>query len=210
MAGACSGVDTERVHEDARRLEGIGRPTLSAGLLDDLAARVAWGEVGALSELFELLSEDLYNYALHLSGDAALADDIVAETFLAAWRSASTYRTGSGTYRAWLFRIARNQLRSTWARQRRERQAIEELAAGSETSERPPDGAMEWLRQSLGELTPDQREAVVLRYVAGLDIPDIARLLGRREGAVRSLLHRAIRRMRRFDDDAASHRPGGP
>lgn len=181
-------------HEAARSAE-----------LDGLAVRAGHGDRLAFEQVYNLLVDDLYGYVRGLCRDDATAEDVTAEVFFKAWRSAPSYRPGSNTYRRWLFTIARNEVRDYW----RSRQAtvpidsdLHDAAAGA-----PPeasdtlDGLVE---RGLGSLTEAQRQVVVLRYYRNKSFEEIASLMGKREGAVRAQLMRALNRMRKVVGDAAS------
>ena len=141
-----------------------------------------------------------------LCRDDDLTDDVVAGTYLRAWRSARSYRTGTNTYRRWLLRIARNQLTDYW---RADRHTVP-LGDMDFPQAEEPDGSLaaedrgREVARLMESLTLEQREVVVLRYMNNLSFREIADLLGKREGAVRSQLLRALRHMRKVMHDASS------
>lgn len=173
--------------------------------LDDLAARAAQGDRPAFGEIYSLLVDDLYAYVRGQCSEDQTAEDIVAEVFLKAWRSAKSYKAGSRRFRAWIFAIARNETRDYWRSLSRATspltEDLPEPPQEADESERP--GAQRLTARAMSVLTESQREVVVLRYFAGKSHAEIARITGRREGAVRALLHRALRRMRKVLPDAA-------
>jgi RNA polymerase sigma-70 factor (ECF subfamily) len=175
--------------------------------LDDLAARTAGGDQAAFSEIYSLLVDGLYGYARGQCADATAAEDVVANVFLRAWRSARTYRSSSRAYRRWIYTIARNEVRSYWRRAQRERLSLStlqmDIAAPEVERKEAPEDLLRMIGPALAALTDIQREVVVLRYLANESYEDIARITGRREGAVRALVMRALRRMRRELEHAA-------
>ncbi len=181
-----------------------GRPAEDGALLDALARRAAAGEREAFGELYTLLVDDLYRYVRGLVRDETLAEDIVAEVFLRAWRFIPRYRAGSNTLRQWTFTIARNQVRDAW-RQERLRPIALEVDVAEDSDECPAEArhAAETIQRALKGLTDHQRDVVLLRYFGEKSHAEIARLVGKREGAIRATLLRALRRMRKEIDDVA-------
>ena len=178
--------------------------------------------------LHERYLEDVYRYVLrHVSGIEA-AEDITAEVFAAAAAGLSRFRGQSLPY-VWLLSIARRKiidfrrrrtarpemLASELADAAVEAEAVWEQvrsAAGSAAVEGPEAIVMRAearrvARELLAQLNADQREAVLLQYVEGLSVAEIAAVMGRSPGAITSLLHRAratlYRRGRAYflDDD---------
>lgn len=186
-------------------------PPASAGgsrtaeeVFDTLAQRVAQGDKVAFEQIFERTSGELYRFARSLSGNHAVAEDIVAATYLRAWQSARSYRAGTNNYRRWLLAIARNQIYDH-SRANNETVPLSEMDfAAPEVSdrERTASEVRSELDRLLATITPDQREVVVLRYIDNKSHEEIGRLLGKREGAVRAQLLRALRHMRTAVRDA--------
>lgn len=176
----------------------------SAGL-DVLAARAGRGDRLAFEQIYTLVVDDLYGYVRGLCRDDATAEDVTAEVFFKAWRSAARYRPGSNTYRRWLFTIARNEVRDYW----RSRQATIPIDGDFQDAARqdpPPsaDALDSLVERGLGSLNESQRQVVVLRYYRNKSFEEIASLMGKREGAVRAQLMRALNRMRKVVGDAAT------
>jgi RNA polymerase sigma-70 factor (ECF subfamily) len=186
------------------------RDTAAAGragdrLLDELAAKTARGDKDAFEQIYVRTNDELYRFVRGLCGNATVAEDLVAGTYLRAWRSAATYRIGSATYQRWLFRIARNLVADHW-RVTPQTVSIDDLdfeapLEGSDSLE--ADEARLEIARLLARLTPQQREVVVLRYLNHKSFREIAQLLGKREGAVRVQLARALRSMRKVLEDAS-------
>ncbi|MCC7089297.1 MAG: RNA polymerase sigma factor, partial [Dehalococcoidia bacterium] len=87
---------------------------LQALELDELAARAALGDRAAFERIYNLLVDDLYSYIRGQTRNETVAEDLVANVFLKAWRSAKGYRPSSHTFRRWIFTIARNEVRDYW------------------------------------------------------------------------------------------------
>lgn len=176
--------------------------------LDGLAARVAQGDKAAFEQIYLALADDLYTYVRAQCHNETVAEDIVANVFLKAWRSAKRYRTGTGRFRPWIFAIARNELRDYWRKHVPTQPIVgfeSTLPAESPEVDSPERGreARALVDRALAVLTEEQRQVVVLRYFNHRSHEEIAKIMGKREGAVRALLLRALRHMRKVMVDAA-------
>ncbi len=129
------------------------------------------------------------------------APDVAAETWLAVVRDLDRFRGDLGGFRAWVLTVGRH--RAIDAHRRRARRPVVLAADPAPTLAAPDDTAADALaglgtRAALAliaTLPPDQAEAVLLRAVVGLDVPRTARVLGKREGAVRVASHRGLKRL---------------
>ncbi len=135
-----------------------------------------------------------------LLGSQPEAEEAVQETLLAAHDGMADYR-GDGTVRAWLFAIARRKCARRLAMRVRREQRLR-LVHDADAERDLPDGMVEArrraerLRAALAELKPTEREAVLLRYQAGLDYREVAVACGIEEAAARKRVSRALDRLR--------------
>jgi RNA polymerase sigma-70 factor (ECF subfamily) len=166
--------------------------------LEDVLA--AQRERAAFGRLYRRYVDRVYGYAFYLLGDHHDAEDATERTFLAALGALDRYRDTGSTFRAWLFRIAHNQLAN--ALRARGRQRTASLDAVSEPAiDDDPAGAVaraedrRRLQRAIEQLPEDRRQVVVLRFLDGLTSREIGIVLGRSEGAIRVLQHRALREM---------------
>lgn len=160
--------------------------------------------------LYRRYLAQVYSYAFYELGDHHEAEDATERTFLAALTNLDRFEErarpadgeGASTFRVWLFRIARNVVANQRRGRRRHPQAPIELAShvadpldieGSATTR--DEAAAAW--RAVGRLPADRRRAVVLRFVEEMSTAEIAGVLGRSEGAVRVLIHRALRTVAR-------------
>lgn len=168
---------------------------------EELAAR-AGRDFAAFAELYQRYLEPVYRYVRSQTRDRATAEDLTAQVFFKALDAADTFK-GEGTYRAWIFTIARNTLATWRADKKRNLVPIEELPEHPDPAPSAPslaiaseDRALLWT--AVARLPEAQREVVRLRYLRELTIDEIARLTRRSSGAVRVLLHRARGRLQRL------------
>src|SRR6266516_770293 len=137
----------------------------------------------------------VYGYLLTRCGQRAVAEDLTAETFLAAVDAVRAGR-GAPVSTAWLVGVARHKLSDHWRRQAREQRALREAAAEPGAPAEPDDpwdARLDALRARavLQRLGPHHRAALTLRYMDDLPVPQVADLLGRTVHATEALLVRA-------------------
>ncbi len=176
------------------------RPLVEAAQRDPLA----------FDALYRRYLAQVYSYAFYELGDHHEAEDATERTFLAALTNLGRFEEraqpgdgdGASTFRVWLFQIARNAVSNQRRARRRHPQAPLEAAAlvadpldieaGAAARD---DAASAW--RVIGRLPADRRRALVLRFVEEMSTAEIAGILGKSEGAVRVLIHRALRSVAR-------------
>jgi RNA polymerase sigma-70 factor (ECF subfamily) len=154
------------------------------------------GDSEAFARLYDECVERIYRYIYFRVTDEQTAEDLTSQVFFKAWENLERCKSTGAPFIAWLYTIARNAVIDHY-RTRKNTVALEE--ASSLVSEGPaPDEEVEFhfetesLREALEELTPDQRQVVVLKFIAGMSTDEIADRLGKRAGAVRALQMRAL------------------
>ena len=143
-----------------------------------------------IERLFEQHERRLGQFLVHVVRDRALAEDLLQETFLAAWRA----RDDLGEVRnaeAWLFGIARHRALRALRGASRMRRALERAGSARETFDEGPALAVDTLALLHRVLGPEDRALVVLRYVHGFEAPELAQMTGRSPAAIRKRLERA-------------------
>ena len=165
------------------------------------------------TELYRAHLRDVYSYAYYRIGNHHDAEDLTEQTFLQAYRHFERARRESNgrPLRPWLIRIAHN-LAANYHRDRSRRpesalESADPLSAPHAT-EQVVEGREE-LREvmaGLTELPDDRRDALIMRFALGMSNREIARALGRSDGATKVLIHRAIRQL---EEDLAHTRSGG-
>jgi RNA polymerase sigma factor (sigma-70 family) len=184
---------------------GVGRMS-DATAHDDrrLLARVAAGDREALAELYARHRRPLYHYLLRLTADAALAEDLLQETFVAAWRAAAGFE-GRAAPRTWLIGIARRQAHNVLRRKGADpldAQTLGDLEAPDGDPENAALAAAERdaLVAAIARLSPVHREAIALAFAEGLGAQEIAEVVGVPVNTVKSRLRDAKRALRALLD----------
>jgi RNA polymerase sigma-70 factor (ECF subfamily) len=177
------------------------------------------GAAGLLA-LYDSALPQVYGYLLSRCGQRALAEDLTAETFVAAVDAVRSDRPPPLSA-AWLVGVARHKLADHWRRQAREDRGLQAVAGqlpGTSAADDPWNGWLDAVtaREVLARLGPHHRLALTLRYLDGLPVPEVARLLDRTLHATEALLVRARAAFRRAydsadgDDSAHDEGRGGP
>lgn len=170
---------------------------IESDFLDDALARAVAGDEAGFLRLWRTLQPRLLRY-LRVAG-CDDPEDVASETWLQVVRDLCMFSGTGEDFRRWLFTIARHRaIDAARARSRRPARAanagLDILADTEVVEEQVMEGiSAERAVLLLRRLSPDQAEAVALRVLAGLDTPDVARILGKSPGAVRAALHRGLR-----------------
>jgi RNA polymerase sigma-70 factor, ECF subfamily len=175
-----------------------GRPASSgAGAVRDLVQRAQRGDRAALEDLYLIHFDRIYSY-LHMSvGSRHDAEDLTTQTFVKMLESIGRFRWQAVPFSAWLFRIAHN-LAMDHFRSRRWWQPEEEIpepgGAGETSAEEQALASIgqTGLMELIGRLSPEQRQVLTLKFVFRFSNGEAASILGKTEGAVKSLQHRAL------------------
>jgi RNA polymerase sigma-70 factor (ECF subfamily) len=184
-------------------------PPASTAADPDLdAVRAAQADPAAFGVLYRRYLDRIYSYTFYQLGDHHDAEDATARTFLAALRAIRSFKDEGATFRAWLFRIARNTIANAHrSRARRRTEPMEAIPVDPAAPDADPAGLSlraeeaRRVRAGLAQLPEERRQVVLLRFADGLSAREIGQVLDRSEGAVRVLLHRALR-------DLAERLPG--
>ena len=154
------------------------------------------------SELYRAHLRDVYSYSYYRVGNHHDAEDLTTQTFLQAYRHFErAQRESDGRpLRPWLIRIAHNLAANLYRdRSRKPQTPIQDtgLLSATHTTEDLVEGRDELARilEGVKELPVDRREALIMRFALGMDNREIARTMGRTDGATKVLIHRAIRQL---------------
>ena len=148
--------------------------------------------------LYEAEAQGLFGFLAYRTGDRALAEDLLADTFERALRARKRYDRRKGPPKAWLYAIALNLLRDHARRAAAEGRAIERVGPAAASSE-ASTGAVEdrdVVQRALAGLSPEEREAIALRFGAELTVPEMADALGEPLTTVEGRVYRALRKLR--------------
>jgi RNA polymerase sigma-70 factor (ECF subfamily) len=175
-------------------------PSMIGPLFPELLAAAQGGDEQAFAMLWRDLQPAVLRYFRVVGPEAA--EDLAADTWVSVIRGLGRFRGDERAFRAWLFTVARHRA-IDWRRQAARRPTSSIPVA--QFTERPaPDDPVAAVLEAhstraalalLAELPADQAEVVALRVLGGLEVAEVARIVGKRPGAVRVLAHRGLRRL---------------
>ncbi len=176
---------------------------------ETLMRRVCAQDVDAFRVLYFRYEVRVFNFLLRCTGERALAEDLLQETFWRVWQAARTFDPARGEFRAWLYRVALNATRSELSLKRYAREdrtgmvpdvpdrvgEHREMCDPASSYERRETEAL--VAGALARLSPALREVVALRCMEGMKFSEIAAVTGASAGTLKTRFHRAIAELRR-------------
>jgi RNA polymerase sigma-70 factor (ECF subfamily) len=156
----------------------------------------------AISELYKRHVQSIYRYIYYRVGDVNVAEDLTADVFLRALEGLEGFTYRGIPFSAWLHRIAQARVTDYFRQQaRRELLPLDERLVATEKGLQAMLEARldhEELQSAIAQLTTDQQQVIILKFVEGLSNAEVARILSKSEGAVKSLQHRALNSLQRI------------
>jgi RNA polymerase sigma-70 factor, ECF subfamily len=164
--------------------------------VEALVRQARAGDHGALGELYDRYRDRVARFATGRLGDPEKAEDVTSETFEGVLRGLPGYRPGTD-FEAWLFTIVHRRVADHYRRRSRRREVDLDEARRAATAAGPEDAVLAAERRAevavaFRRLRPDQQEVLALRILGGLSAAQVAKVVGKSEGAVRVAQHRAL------------------
>jgi RNA polymerase sigma-70 factor (ECF subfamily) len=168
----------------------------------DLVAGLKANDDEAYREVVARYGDPLYGYIYSITGDHHLSEDVISDTYLRMIEKIDTYTFYGAPFKAWIYRIAHNLAINALRRAQRSVGEAALEAAAPPANDPATTIAMqleaEELRQALTELTEEQQQVVLLRFVAGQSTGEVAQVLDKSENAVKQMQFRALRSLGRL------------
>ena len=171
----------------------------------------AKNEATAFGELYEIYYSRVFGYALKRTASVQVAQDVTSEVFFNALRNIGQFSWRGVPFSAWLYRITSNEIANHFRKGKRSHVSLEEVFNRTDMSDPSADTELiqaeeelakykEFLalHDSISKLSLNYQEVIVLRYFEEKQINEIAAILGKPEGTVKSLLHRGLQRLRKL------------
>ncbi len=161
----------------------------------ELLKQASQFDTKTLAEIYDTYSPGIYRYAMRLLGDECLAEDCVADTFTRFLKALQERRGPRDNLQAYLYRIAHNWIMDSY----RKREETSELSNAIQGEADPPEEEaakrirQKQVRAAIRCLTPDQQMVISLKYLEDWSNEEVARLMKKPLGAVKSIQHRALK-----------------
>ena len=167
---------------------------------ESLVRRAQQHEQEAFTQLYERHFDKIYRYVALKIGNKMEAEDVTQQVFLNALRAISSFKWRGIPFSAWLFRLAHNQVVDYFRKKKRATLPLDESLVS--TNDNPQSEAeqkldIEQLISATKRLTSAQREVISLRFAGGLSVAEVAKVMGKSQGAVKALQHSAIAALRK-------------
>lgn len=178
--------------------------SVSPELERETVDRARSGDQQALADLYDWYMPRVYRYAVARLGNSVEAEDLTEEVFLKVLGAIGDFSWREVPFSSWLFRIAHNQVATHFRRAAQRGGATTAI----------PEGMVDWrhdlattveeritleeVRRATEQLPDAQRDVIALRFAVGLSIADTAKALGKREGNVKALQHKAVARLQKI------------
>lgn len=155
------------------------------------------GESECFGRLYDHYIPQIYRFVLMKTNHRQEAEDLVHEVFLSAWQNLDSYSPQGFPFSSWLYQIARNKVidhyrlkKPTTQIENVDENAVKILSAVEHNLDTDLD--LKLVHEALSQLTPDQKDVIVMKFIEDLSHQEIATAMNRSEGAVRLLQHRAV------------------
>jgi RNA polymerase sigma-70 factor (TIGR02952 family) len=175
--------------------------TVSGPDVWDLVRRTQEGDAEAFGELYDHYVSMVHRYVYHRVGDRATAEDVTSETFVRALRRIDSLSFQGRDVGAWLITIARNIVFDhTKSSRYRLEVTTADMRDADTATEGPEDAVLQQLSNEqlvacMRQLGSEQQECLSLRFLQGMSVAETAQIMGKRDGAIKALQHRAVRRL---------------
>lgn len=168
----------------------------------ELVDRAIQGEASAFGLLYDRYQPALYRFIYLKVGHREEAEDLTHQVFLSAWQNIERFKDEGLPISSWLYRIARNRIidhyrtkKTTYEFDEAADEALQRLEdVGDDTARKM---ALEEAYRALRKLPQEQQDILLMRFVEELTVPEIAAVLGKNQGTVRVLQHRALKSLKK-------------
>ncbi len=182
--------------------QGNGSVSSHSSSEETIIQQAVQGDADAFGMLYERYVTQIYNYIYYRTGNTHDAEDLTERVFMRAMRHIGNYRNRGVPFSAWLYRIAHN-LVANWYRDtsRRKEIPLQDVIPMQPRQEHPESSVLEAeereaLLRVIRRLPPERQQLLILKFVERLSNAEIGAIMGRTEGAIKSLYHRTLLALR--------------
>ncbi|MEA1959505.1 MAG: sigma-70 family RNA polymerase sigma factor [Chloroflexota bacterium] len=162
--------------------------------------RAAKGDAQSFAELYDAHVNRIYRYIFYRVSDVGTAEDLTQEVFLKGWRSLHRFKKTGSPFVAWLMTIAHNLVIDHYRSQKHRPTLLDETTPADPSTSPHQMAESKWnqqkLKEGVGKLKPEQQQVIMMRFIEGFDYVEVAAALGKSEGAIRVIQHRALKELK--------------
>ena len=170
--------------------------------VDILVGRAKGGDADAFGRLYDMHVDRVYRHIYYRVGNVTDAEDLTQLVFIKAWQAIGRYKKTASPFLSWLIRISHNLVidfyRSNKIRTYSDLDIVASKPESSPEYQVEAQFDQQQIRRAILELPGDQQQVVLMRFIEGFSYSEIADSLGKSEGAVRVIQHRALARLRKI------------
>jgi len=167
-----------------------------------LVQRAISRDADAFGKLYDMYVDRVYRHVYYRVGNVADAEDLTQQVFLKAWQAIDRYKKTASPFLAWLMTISHN-LVVDFYRTKKDKTYLDAELTANDSASSPEQVAevrfqQQQLRRAILQLRSNEQQVIMMRFIEGFQYAEIAALLGKSEGAIRVMLHRALVALRRI------------
>ena len=168
--------------------------------IDLLIKGAVGGDAYAFGRLYDMYVERVYRHIYYRVGNTEDTEDLTQQVFLRAWQAIGRYKKTSSPFIAWLITISHN-LVIDFYRSKKDKVYLDREVVDNDSDSSPEQAAeinfqQQRLRRAILQLPGEQQQVILMSFIEGFPYAEIAASLGKSEGAIRVILHRALKKMR--------------
>ena len=162
------------------------------------------GDADAFGKLYDMYVDRVYRHLYYRVGSVMDAEDLTQQVFFKAWQAIDRYKRTASPFVAWLMTISHNLVIDFYRTKYKKDKTFLEAEVMADESATSPEQVTEArfeqqeLRRAILQLPREQQQVILLRFVEGFRNPEVASILGKSEGAIRVMLHRALAKLRQI------------
>ena len=168
--------------------------------LESIVDRAIRGETEAFGRLYDIYADRIYRHIYYRVANAEDARDLTQEVFIKAWQGLPRYKRTSTPFLGWLFTISHNRVIDYYRTKKDYSYLNDEITM--EATEKSPELLAEMqftqqqVRKAILQLPKDQQIVILMSFIEGFEYSEIAAVLGKKEGNIRVIIHRSLKKMR--------------
>ncbi len=187
-----------KVREEEKAQEIGETRTFNESQVRRLVDGASGGDFEAFGEIYSIYLERIYRYVFYQVNDKMVAEDLTEEIFMKAWQAIGKYKWKGQPFQAWLYRIAHNHVIDYFRTRRQDLASENQISAEANGPEQEVEEKLrrQKLLEAVSYLPPQQKQVIILKFIEGLDNPEIAQITGKKQGAIRVMQMRALAALR--------------